>query len=273
MSLTTAQAGPAAARSPTWLAIYSMWLREVIRFLRQKSRLMGALATPLVFWIVLGAGFGKSVATGGDASYLEFFFPGIVVLTVLFTAIYSTISLIEDRQQGFLQGVLVAPASRAGVVVGKMLGGTTLAMLEAAILILLAPLVGLDIGWSGMAAGLAVLLPIAFALTGLGLVIAWSMESTAGFHAIMNLLLMPMWMLSGAVFPAATAHPVLRVIMIINPLAYGLDGLRRALYINTTGPGGAQWPLWVGVGVSLLFAAATAAASIALANRRGESGR
>jgi len=250
------------------LAVYSMWLRELVRFWRQKGRLAGALGTPLVIWLVLGAGFGGSFRPPGSAEgagYLAYFFPGVVVLTVLFTAIYSTITVIEDRQEGFLQGVLVAPVSRAGVVVGKMLGGTTLAVVQGGIVLAAAPLIGMRLGGAAWVAALAMLTLVAYALTGLGMVIAWTMDSSGGFHAIMNLLLMPMWMLSGAVFPYDGAHPVLRALMIVNPLTYGVDGLRRAL-----GAGDAHTTWTLAFGVTALFAAATTAVSIRLANRKAE---
>lgn len=265
-SAAPAPRSAADARSHLALAIYSMWLRELVRFWRQKGRLAGALGTPLVIWIVLGAGFGDALRPAGAAEgtrYLEFFFPGIVVLTVLFTAIYSTITVIEDRQEGFLQGVLVAPVSRAGVVVGKMLGGTTLAIVQGALVLFAGPLVGVRLGAASLAAALLVLVLVAFALTGLGMLIAWMMDSSGGFHAIMNLLLMPMWMLSGAVFPYEGAHPVLRAVMVINPLTYGVDGLRGAL-----APGDAHSSWMLSLTVTILFGLLTMAASIRLADRK-----
>jgi ABC-2 type transport system permease protein len=263
---------PAMLQPSRGLAVYSMWLRELVRFWRQKGRFAGALGTPLLFWLVLGAGFGDSfrsapagAPTGGsaDPGYLVFFFPGIVVLTVLFTAIYSTISVIEDRQEGFLQGVLVAPVSRGVVVLGKMLGGTTLAWLQGALILLAAPLVGIHPGLVGTLSALLLLLLIAFALTGMGMVIAWVMDSTGGFHAIMNLLLMPMWMLSGAVFPYDAAHRVIRIGMVANPLSYGVDGLRHALGVS--GAHTAYAWCW---GLSGAFAAAMLVAAVGIARRR-----
>jgi ABC-2 type transport system permease protein len=258
------------------LAVYSLWLRELVRFVRQKSRLFGAVATPLLFWLVIGGGFGKSFKpTGGleGVTYLEYFFPGVVVLVVLFTTIYSTISVIDDRKEGFLQGVLVSPAPRGAVVMAKLLGGTTMAMLEAVLMLLIAPLVGMSMGVASVLLGLVFLFLIAFGLTGLGLMIAWAMESTAGFHAIMNLLLMPMWILSGAVFPVKEAHPILRVVMILNPLTYGVDGFREALYGSSNLAGRGLWPMWLCGLISALFAAATAWGSVRVAGRKAESGR
>ncbi len=263
-------------RAPVSLAVYSMWRRELTRFWRQKSRLIGAVATPLVFWLVLGAGFGRSFnPTGGasDASYLEYFFPGTVVLAVLFTAIYSTISIIEDRQEGFLQGVMVAPVSRGGIVAGKMLGATTLAVVQGVVMLMLAPLIGLPLSFASFCYAIAALFGVALGLSGLGLMIAWSMDSTAGFHAIMNLLLMPMWLLSGAVFPIADAHPILKAIMYANPLTYGVSGFRAGLYHNAAAVSDDGISIIVSLVVTVLFAMFMLFGSIRMANRPNRGGR
>ncbi|HZR79653.1 MAG TPA: ABC transporter permease [Candidatus Binatia bacterium] len=220
-------------RQRVLLPTATLWWREVVRFYRQRSRIVGALATPILFWILLGSGFSASFRPPGspaDMGYAEYFFPGTIVLVVLFTAIFSTISVIEDRREGFLQAVLVAPVSRASVVLGKILGGTTLALGQALLLLLAAPLLGIGLGVVDVAVVVAVLFAIAFGLTTLGFLIAWRMESTQGFHAIMNLVLMPMWFLSGAFFPSTGAPAWLRLLMAVNPLTYGLAALRRALY-------------------------------------------
>lgn len=256
------------------LAVYSMWQREIVRFWRQKSRLFGALATPLLFWLVLGLGFGHSLNVTGQpksTGYLGFFFPGVVVLVVLFTAIYSTISVIEDRREGFLQAVLVAPVPRITVILGKALGGTTIALLEGILLIAIGWVMGRQVNPSGLPQAVGVLTIVAFALTALGLAIAWTMESTAGFHGIMNLLLMPMWLLSGAVFPLASAHPILRWLMKINPLTYGVSGFRQALYRQPPPPGDPT--MTTCVAVSILFGAVMITATLVMANRKHEAGR
>lgn len=275
--MTSTATNPTATPSIA-LAIYSMWLREVVRFWRQKSRVIGAIATPLLFWLVLGLGFGRSMSLteGGDpTAYLVFFYPGMIVLVVLFTAIYSTISVIEDRREGFLQAVLVAPVPRIAVILGKMLGGTTIAVAEGLLLIILGLLLRQPISITHLPIAIAMLILIAFALTGLGLTIAWSMESTAGFHAVMNLLLMPMWLLCGAVFPLATAHAAIRWIIWINPLTYGLTGLRQAMYGHASAgaalaaePGLAKCFL-----VSLVFGVVMIATTLVIASRKSETGK
>lgn len=248
------------------LATLTLWQRDIVRFLRQRSRIAGALGTPLVFWAVLGAGLGRSFSAGDprlSGGYLEYFFPGTISLIVLFTAIFSTISLIEDRQEGFLQGVLVAPVPRLTIVLGKMLGGTTLAVSQAAVFLLLGPLAGVPMALDRVPAIFAALGLLAFAMTGLGFVIAWALDSTQGFHAVMNLLLMPMWLLSGAVFPASGASGWMRAAMMANPMTYGVSALQHAVLGHSMGPG-----LAVSLAVSAAFGAAMLAAGAVLVNQR-----
>ena len=207
--------------------------RELTRFFRQPNRVIGALATPLVFWVLIGSGMASSFRPASmppGMTSMEYLFPGALTLIILFTSIFSTISIIEDRREGFLQSVLVAPIFNAAVALGKILGGAAVALIQAFLFLLLAPLVGIHWTAASLAMiGLVVFL-MAFALTGLGFVIAWRMDSVQGFHAIMNLFLMPMWMLSGALFPGAGAPAWLEWIMRFNPLTYGVTALRRTLY-------------------------------------------
>ena len=231
--------------------VMTIWWREVVRFLRQRSRMFSAAAQPLVFWLLLGGGLSSSfrpnsVPTG--IGYIEYFYPGVVTLVLLFTAIFSTISVVQDRREGFLQGVLVAPVQRWQVVLGQALGGTTLAFLQGAMFLALAPAIGMSLAFFFQSPLVGVLLLLSFGLTNLGLIIAWRMDSTQGFHAIMNLILVPIWMLSGAFFPASGAPIWLEWAMKINPLTYGVAALRRCLYLDN--------PLGAGdvpqLGVSLL---------------------
>ena len=216
-----------------FLATYTLWVRDIVRFYRQRSRIVGALGSPIVFWLLLGSGLGTSFRLGPDTSlaggYLEYFYAGTLALIVLFTAIFSTISVIEDRREGFLQGVLVAPVPRSAIVLGKILGGTTLAVIQAALFLLLAPVANIELRLAAMPSLALVLGLMAFAVTGLGFLLAWSLDSTQGFHAIMNLFLIPMWLLSGAVFPAAGAAAWIRAVMLVNPMTYGVSALRAVL--------------------------------------------
>jgi ABC-2 type transport system permease protein len=250
------------------LAIYSLWRRDVLRFLRQRSRIVGALGSPVVFWLLIGSGMHRSFRAPDaamDSSFLEFFFPGTLALIVLFTAIFSTISVIEDRNAGFLQGVLVAPVPRAAIVIGKLLGGTTLALLQAGLFLAAAPLVGIALGWQTLAATLGVLAIMGFGLTGLGFLLAWRLDSSQGFHAVMNLLLVPMWILSGAIFPSYGAAPWIRALMQANPLTYGVSAL-RALLTPELAAGAPR--LAVLVAVTAAFAVAMLAAGTIEVRRR-----
>ena len=215
----------------------TIWWREIIRFLRQRSRLVSAIAQPLIFWLLLGGGLNASFNPPGGpegTSYIEYFYPGIITLALLFTAIFATISVVQDRREGFLQGVLVAPVSRWIIVLGQALGGTTLALLQGALFLFLAPIVGVPLSSFSVLAALGVMLTLSFGLTNLGLMIAWRMDSTQGFHAIMNLILIPIWLLSGAFFPVSGVPIFLEWTMKLNPLTYGVAALRRCLYFNAS---------------------------------------
>ena len=215
------------------LPAVTLWWREMVRFFRQRDRVVGALATPVVFWLLLGFGLGKSFKTPSAPEghgYLEYFYAGTLVMILLFTAIFSTISVIEDRREGFLQAVLVAPVGRLAIVLGKILGGTALAFVQGLVFLVLAPLLGVQVGVASFSWLMVVMFLVSFALTGLGFVIAWQMSSTQGFHAIMNLFLIPLWLLSGAVFPSEGAPTWLGWVMRINPLSYGVTALRAGLY-------------------------------------------
>lgn len=212
--------------------------REIVRFLRQRQRLIGALGQPLLFWLLFGAGFGPSFRLGeGEAAgptYAQYFFPGVVTLIVLFTAIFASFSLIEDRREGFLQGVLVSPLPRWGLVLGKLLGGSLLAVLQACVFLLLGLTVGVQFSLAGLAFVVLWLWLVALGLTALGFVVAWRMDSTQGFHAVMSLLLLPLWFLSGAFFPTVGnggwGPAILARIAQANPLTYGVAGLRQLLF-------------------------------------------
>jgi ABC-2 type transport system permease protein len=208
----------------------TLWQRELVRFWRQKSRVMGVVASPLVFWLVIGYG----------SNDLARFYAGSLVLTVMFSAIFSTISIIEDRREGFLLSMLVSPAPRTSMVLGKILGSATLGWIQGMIFLAFAPLAGVHIEPNDLLPVIAAVFLVSFSLTGLGFVIAWRMESTAGFHGIMNLLLLPMWMVSGSLFPMATAHGVIRAIMWINPLTYSIALINHVLHLSTAAPGAAE---------------------------------
>ncbi len=225
-----------AAASNSWLAVWSLGSREWLRFVRQRNRLIGAVVQPVLFWVFFGAGLGPTfrMPAAGDStaiSFREYFFPGTLALIVLFTAIFTTISIIEDRREGFLQSVLVAPVARWATVLGKLLGGTAIAMAQGLIFLLLGLTLDIHLTPLVFAAVAGFTLLVALSLTGLGFVIAWRMDSTQGFHAIMSVFLFPMWLLSGAFFPVPAGW--LGWVMRVNPLTYAVAGLRRLLYLDS----------------------------------------
>ena len=250
-----------------WRPAAALWHRDVVRFLRQRNRIVSALVTPLVFWVLLGAGFSPSFRPeGGEAvSYLTYFFPGTLGLIMLFTAIFSTISVIEDRREGFLQGVLVAPVAPAAIVLGKFFGGTTLAVGQAALFCVLAPFAGVSFPPHLLPALIAAFVLVGFSMTGLGFLVAWPMDSTQGFHAIMNVVLMPLWMVSGALFPLPAGNSVIGWLGALNPVTYGVSAIRESLGGQPTA--GAP-SLEVSLLVTLGFCAVTFVASCLLVARR-----
>lgn len=222
--------------------------RELSAFFRQRSRVMAAILTPLLLWFMLGMGMGRSFrweGAGAQGDFLAYFFPGIVIFAVVFAGIYSSISTILDRQKGFLQSVVVAPISRTSIVLGKVLGGTLIALIEASILLVFTPLAGIPAGPVELALAIAVLALLAFAMTAMGFVFAWKIDSVQGYHAIMNLILMPMWLLSGAFFPKAGASAWVQYAMYANPLHYGLSALRHVLWFEDEALRAALPPLWL----------------------------
>jgi ABC-2 type transport system permease protein len=244
----------------------TLWQREVVRFVRQRGRIVGALGTPVVFWLLIGSGFRDSFRAGQAApgvDFLEYMFPGTVVLILLFTAIFSNISIIEDRREGFLQAVLAAPVRRSAIVVGKVAGSATLAVAQAGVFLLLGPLAGLSPTLPGVIAGLGALVLLAVGLSALGFLVAWPMDSTQGFHAVMNLFLMPLWLLSGAFFPASGASGWVRGLMAANPLTYGVAALRHGMYLGSPEATG----MMPSPAVAWLVTAAFAAGMVVLAER------
>jgi ABC-2 type transport system permease protein len=257
------------------LAVATLWRREIVRFVRQRSRLVGALAQPVLFWLLLGGGFAPSFRPPGAAEgtgYLQYFYPGTLALVLLFTAIFATIAVVEDRRSGFLQGVLVAPVPRASIVLGQAAGATTLAVVQGTLFLALAPFAGIALTPTRVVATMGAMTVVAFGLTNLGLLIAWRMESTQGFHAIMNLILLPIWFLSGAFFPADGVPAPLSWVMRADPLTYGLAMIREAMYAGGPSPFVGLPPTGLSLVISAGFAAATLAGAVAVARRSSTLG-
>jgi len=259
---------------PALPVIYTLSLRELVRFFRQKNRVFGALGQPIIFWLLFGAGLGSARvgndAAGGKLDYAHFF-PGTLVMILLFTAIFATISIIEDRREGFLQGVLVAPVPRWSIVMGKVLGGATIAMLQGIVFLMLGWITGavggpriIEPTVLGVLGSVLLMAVISIALTALGFLIAWRMDSTQGFHAIMSVFLLPMWLLSGAFFPMDVGG-WLGWIVRINPLTYGVAGLRHYLQNADVAGLPSLSVCWI---VSLAFAGLMFAAAWSIAGTR-----
>ena len=219
---------------------------------------------------MLGSGFAHSFQSSGSGTsgvsghYLGYFFPGAIAMIVLFTAIFSMMSLIQDRNEGFLLSVLAAPASRSAIVLGKVLGGATLAAIQGIVFLVFTPFVGVHPTPASIALSALIIIMISFELTALGFAIAWPMDSTQAFHAIVNIILLPLWMLSGALFPASGASGWLRFCMRLNPLSYGVDALRNSLFPEAA----TDFSLTTNLAVTIAFCCLTFAASWAIVNRR-----
>ncbi len=241
--LTTAAAAmPPIALEPRPLrAAWALCHRELVRFFRQRNRVIGASGQPVMFWLLFGVGLDQSfrlsqAGVASEQSFRQYYVPGTLALIVLFTAIFATISIIEDRREGFLQSVLVAPLPPWAMVLGKVAGGSLIAILQAIVFLALAAAVEGVASWVSLLHVTALLFASAIGLTGLGFVLAWRMDSTQGFHAIMSVLLMPMWLLSGAFFPlpilgntSSWAQVVLYWIMSVNPMTYSVAGVRQLM--------------------------------------------
>lgn len=247
--------------------VFALARREVTRFLRQPSRVVGSVAQPILFWVFLGSGFTPAFRAPGmeSMSYLEYFFPGVLVMLMLFASIFSSITTIEDRDHGFLQGVLVAPVPRLAIVLGKVLGGAGIAIGQGLLLLIATPFLGFHVGPVGFLLVMMAFLLTSVGFTALGFLIAWPMKTTAGFHAIMMVFLMPMWMLSGALFPITTAPDWLWVLMIINPVSHSLALLRGPFYASPAAL--FADPHWL---MSLAVALAWAALTLTIAIKRVE---
>ena len=233
--MNDSRSAPSDRDTPLFIGAWVLAQREFARFYRQVHRVTGALLQPLLFWMLLGFGFNPTFRDPARGeSYLEYAYPGIVILTILFTSIFATISIIEDRREGFLQGVLVAPVSRLSIVLGKVFGATAIALCQAVLYLALAPLAGVPLAPAAFALAFVLLAAISVSLASLGFMLAWRLDSTQGFHAIMNVFLIPLWLLSGAFFPVGGQPRPLELTMQLNPLTYGVRAFRDALHGQST---------------------------------------
>jgi len=271
-----AQSRPASVRRidtrrATLRAIYIIWYRDVLRYSRDRLRLLASLAQPLLFLLIFGTGLSSSLrgiggglAGAASINYVQFIYPGIIGMAVLFTSIFSAMSIVWDREFGFLKEVLVAPIDRSAIAIGKALGGSTQAMVQGMLLLVLAPIVGVTLTPLAVVELIPLIFVLAFALTSLGVVLAAGIKSMQGFQAVINFLMMPIFFLSGALFPLGNLPWWMTGLTRIDPAAYGIDPLRRVILGASGVPaavtdrlgvtvGGQTLPLMVEVGLVLAF--------------------
>jgi len=255
-------------------AVRIVWRRELLRFLRNRLRLVTSFVQPVLFLLVLGTGMSSLVASSGGVNFKTFIFPGVLAMTVLFTALFSAISIVWDREFGFLREMLVAPVRRGAIVLGKCCGGTTTAVIQGAVMLLLAGLVGVPYVPDLFLTLLGEMILLAFALTAFGVLVASRMSQIESFQAVIQFLVMPMFFLSGAIFPPSGLPEWLAVLTKLDPLSYAVDPMRRAVFahVHTSAAlarrldAGVSWAGWrVPIPLELGLVAGGAIAVLALA--------
>ena len=239
-------------------AIYVLWLRELKRYVRSRVQIIVSLGQPLLYLLVLGFGLGPVFQRAGNGSYLQFVAPGVIGMTVLFSSIFSGLGLLWDRQFGFLKETLVAPVPRIQIMIGRTLGGATVAVIQGTIVALICLLAGFrPANWATAPLVLLFMVLIAIVFAALGVAIGSSLQDMQGFQLIMNFLVMPIYFLSGALFPLTGLPKILSWITSADPLAYGIDGMRSVLLIGMTHFGAAtDLAVLVVVGAILLIVGA-----------------
>src|SRR5579862_1083516 len=211
-------------------AVYILWLRQLKRYARSRARIIGSLGQPLLFLLAFGFGFGKVFQKAGEGDYLQFLAPGVICMGILFTAVFTGIEIIWDRQFGFLKETLVAPVSRLSIMVGRTLGGASVASMQGTLVLLIAIIAGFrPLSWPGVIPAIAIMLLVALVFSALGMMVASKLNDMQGFQLIMNFLVMPMFFLSGALFPLKSVSGALLWVARFDPLSYGVDALRYFL--------------------------------------------
>ncbi len=247
-------------------AMNALAKRELIRQTRQPSRIIASVATPLMLWVFIVGGFSNAMGDVADAgtSLTAYTIPGMASLTVMFASIFASISLIQDRHDGVLRAALISPAPKWSIAMSKIGAGSLIALVQAIIVLLALPFLGVSLTPIGILGALGALLCISVALIGLGLAMAWIVDSTQGFHGVMNSLLMPMWLLSGAVFPVEDAAGWMRFIALLNPLTWTHAAMRDALGMSDAFNPFLAWGISVGFA---LFGAMLGILSISRSNK------
>lgn len=216
-------------------AIYVIVAREFKKFIREKSRLFSAIARPLLWLFIVGAGISRLVPRDTGVPYTQFIFPGIIGMTILFSSIFSSISIIWDKEFGFMKEILVAPVSRLSIVIGKALSGTIVSTIQAAIILALFPIVGFQLSLLQILGVLVICTSVSFCISSFGIVLATFYDSYESFSVIMNFIVMPMFFLSGAMYPVRLLPDILRFVAKLNPLTYGIDAIKYVIFPNATG--------------------------------------
>ncbi len=249
-----------------WEATYGIWRRDLLKFRREKSRLWGGLARPVLWLLILGSSLKPAISNtnlpgNGSVDYTHYIFPGVIGLTLIFTSLQSAVSIIWDREFGFLKEVMVAPVPRPSILLGKALGGATQATLQGIVTLAFAPLIGLWLPPLDLVLLIGMMFIVSFALTALGVVIASAMTSFEGFGTISNFVVMPMFFLSGAIYPTASVPVWIKPLILVNPLSYGVDALRQ-IAIGT-----GAFPLWWDLLFMLVFSLVMLLIAIPIFNR------
>jgi ABC-2 type transport system permease protein len=237
-------------------AIYVIVAREFKKFIREKSRLFSAIARPLLWLFIVGAGISRLVPGTTGVPYTQFIFPGIIGMTILFSSMLSSISIIWDKEFGFMKEILVAPVSRLSIVIGKALSGTIVSTLQAVIILAFFPVIGFKLGLVEIIAVILICASVSFCISAFGIVLASFYESYESFSVIMNFIIMPMFFLSGAMYPVKLLPGVLRLVARMNPLTYGIDLMKHAIFPHETGRMGPDFLIMADVMVIILTSAA-----------------
>ncbi len=235
-------------------AVYVIVAREFKKFVREKSRLFSAIARPVLWLLLVGGGMSRLVPAEGGVTYMQFIFPGILGMTVLFSSIFSSISIIWDKEFGFMKEILVAPVSRFSVVVGKAMSGMLLSTTQAVIILALFPFIGLKLGLLQIVGILLVCAVLSFTIAAFGILLASFYDSYESFSVIMNFIVMPMFFLSGAMYPVKLLPAVLQFLAKLNPLTYGIDALKNIIFPLEVGKMGADFPLFVDIAIIFIAA-------------------
>lgn len=253
--------------------IYTIWQREIIRYWRDKTRIVSTLFQPLMFLVIFGSGLRQTLASGNfGVDFIQFMYPGIIAMSIMGVAFFSTISTVWDREFGFLKEILVAPVSRTAIAIGKTLGATTIAAIQALLLLILAPFIGISIHLTVIPQLFFFMLLLSFAIAGLGLLIASLMKTTESFGLLMQVLIFPMFFVSGAFFPLTAVPGWMAALSNINPLTYGVDAFRQILLNSQISQEVIEsivlYPIHINALFLIIFSAVMVAAAVYAFNRK-----